>query len=41
MSEETTEVIENDVEAEAATGTKKAPKTIARLEEESEYPYPP
>jgi spoIIIJ-associated protein len=36
MSEETTEVLDNEVEAEAATGTKKAPKTIARLEEEGD-----
>ena len=31
MSEETTEVLENET-AEAGTPTKKAPKTIARLE---------
>ena len=34
MSEEITEVL--DTEAEATTGTKKAPKTIARLEEEGD-----
>ena len=36
MSEETTEVLDSEVETEAATGTKKAPKTIARLEEEGD-----
>jgi spoIIIJ-associated protein len=38
MSEETTEVLESsaEVETEATTGTKKAPKTIARLEEEGD-----
>jgi len=35
MSEETTEVLENET-AEAGTPTKKAPKTIARLEEEGD-----
>jgi spoIIIJ-associated protein len=38
MSEETTEVLDTsvDAETEATTGTKKAPKTIARLEEEGD-----
>jgi spoIIIJ-associated protein len=38
MSEETTEVLETEVgaDAEATTGTKKAPKTVARLEEEGD-----
>ena len=27
-------VVENETEVEATTGTKKAPKTVARLEEE-------
>ena len=35
MSEETTEVLENET-AETGTPTKKAPKTIARLEEEGD-----
>lgn len=38
MSEETTEVLDTqvDAQAEASTGTKKAPKTVARLEEEGD-----
>ena len=38
MSEENTEVLDTsiDVEAEATPGTKKAPKTVARLEEEGD-----
>jgi spoIIIJ-associated protein len=36
MSDETTEVIDVEVESETNTGTKKAPKTIARLEEEGD-----